>query len=68
MVSIRLWWYNLYLLDLVLGDTSFVGVCDVCKAYVIFLESAPSWNPRTDMIKGSICGFKVEDIFDPMIK
>jgi hypothetical protein len=26
------------------------------------------WNPRSDLITGSICGVKVEEIDDPMTK
>ena len=36
--------------------------------YGEFLSSAPFWNPRADMIKGSICGVKVEEIADPLTK
>ena len=36
--------------------------------YGEFLSSAPFWNPRADMIKGSICGVKVEEIDDPLTK
>jgi hypothetical protein len=38
------------------------------KTYGEFLENAPSWNPGADMIKGAICGVKVEEITDPMTK
>ena len=33
-----------------------------------FLSLAPMWNPRSDLITGSICGVKVEEIDDPMTK
>ena len=36
--------------------------------YGTFLESAPSWNPNAEQIKGSICGVRVESIEDPMTK
>ena len=29
---------------------------------------APAWNPRAELIKGSVCGVRVEDIEDPMEK
>ena len=38
------------------------------RNYREFLENAPCWNPRTDMIKGSICGAKVEEITEPLMK
>ena len=36
--------------------------------YGEFLSSAPAWNPRAELITGSICGVKVETIEDPMTK
>ena len=36
--------------------------------YGKFLSLAPMWNPRSDLITGSICGVKVEEIDDPMTK
>ena len=32
------------------------------------ISLAPMWNPRSDLITGSICGVKVEEIDDPMTK
>ena len=45
-------------------DTESVGNV----SYGEFLSFAPSWNPKADLIKGSICGVKVEDITDSMTK
>ena len=36
--------------------------------YGQFLSLAPMWNPRSELITGSICGVKVEEIDDPMAK
>ena len=36
--------------------------------YGEFLSSAPAWNPRAELITGSVCGVKVEEIEDPMAK
>lgn len=36
--------------------------------YGQFLSMAPAWNPRAEMITGTICGVKVETIEDPMEK
>ena len=36
--------------------------------YGDFLSLAPVWNPRAELITGSICGIKVEEITDPMTK
>ena len=37
-------------------------------SYGEFLCSAPAWNPRAELIHGSICGVKVEAIADPLEK
>ena len=37
-------------------------------AYGQFLSLAPVWNPRADLIKGTICGVRVETIEDPQEK
>ena len=36
--------------------------------YGEFLSSAPAWNTRAALITGSVCGIKVEEITDPMIR
>lgn len=36
--------------------------------YGEFLSNAPSWNPRAELITGSVCGVKVEIIDDPLTK
>ena len=36
--------------------------------YGQFLSLAPMWNPRSELITGSICGIKVEEIDDSMAK
>ena len=36
--------------------------------YAEFLSSAPAWNTRAALITGSVCGIKVEEITDPMIR
>ena len=36
--------------------------------YGQFLSLAPAWNPRAELITGSVCGVKVEEIEDPMTK
>ena len=42
----------------VIGDVS----------YGEFIENAPCWNPRSEGIRGSVCGIKVEMIDDPKTK
>ena len=36
--------------------------------YGAFLDGAPAYNPRADLIRGSVCGVKVEQIDDPLMK
>ena len=38
------------------------------KTYGEFINGAPSWNPRAELIKGKICGVQVETIEDPAMK
>ncbi|MGB0838150.1 MAG: DUF2200 domain-containing protein [Flavobacteriaceae bacterium] len=33
-----------------------------------FFEQAPAMNPNVDLIKGLICGYRVEDIEDPLMQ
>ena len=37
-------------------------------SYGAFLSDAPSWNPKSDLITGKICGIQVETIEDPLMK
>ena len=45
-----------------------MNVMDMDMTYGDFLSTAPAWNPRADLITGSVCGVKVEEIDDPMTK
>lgn len=36
--------------------------------YAEFFDNAPAYNPRAEMIAGSVCGVKVENIQDPLMK
>ncbi len=36
--------------------------------YAEFFENAPAYNPRADLIKGAVCGVRVENIEDPLMK
>jgi len=36
--------------------------------YGQFLSLAPAWNPRAELITGTVCGIKVEEITDAMTK
>ncbi|MDD6283427.1 MAG: DUF2200 family protein [Oribacterium sp.] len=41
---------------------------DMEMPYRDFLANAPAFHPRAKLIKGSICGVKVEEIEDPLTK
>ncbi len=49
--------------------TGYVSI-DILKGltYSQFLSLAPAWNPRSELITGSVCGIRVEEISDPMTK
>ena len=44
-----------------------VGILDGLT-YGQFLSLAPAWNPRAELLTGSVCGIRVEEIEDPMEK
>jgi hypothetical protein len=33
-----------------------------------FFAQAPAWNPDTKLIKGVVCGVRVEDVKDPLMR
>ncbi len=37
-------------------------------SYADFINNAPSFNPRSVLIKGKVCGIRVEEISDPFMK
>ena len=41
---------------------------DLDVTYAEFFNNAPSMNPRAALIKGSVCGIKVEEIEDPLMQ
>ena len=49
--------------------TGYVGI-DILTGltYGEFLSLAPAWNSGSELITGSICGIKVEELADPMTK
>lgn len=36
--------------------------------YKTFFDEAPSINPKIELIKGSICGCKIDEIQDPLMR
>ncbi len=47
---------------------SFQKQLDEKVDFEIFYEQAPSLNPNVDKITGVICGWRVEEIEDPLMK
>ena len=41
---------------------------DLDVTYREFFDRAPAMNPRASLIKGSVCGIKVEEIEDPLMQ
>lgn len=41
---------------------------DLNVTYAEFFAHAPQMNPRASLIKGSVCGVKVEEIDDPLMQ
>ena len=41
---------------------------DLDVTYAEFFDRAPAMNPRANLIKGSVCGVKVEEIEDPLMQ
>ena len=45
-----------------------MSTVDLDMTYGEFFNLAPSYNPRAELITGTICGVKVETIEDPLMK
>lgn len=44
------------------------GVIDTKVDFETFFAQAPSMNPNVELIKGVVCGVRVEDVADPLMK
>ena len=49
-------------------DTDIKNIIDNKTNFETFFEKAPQLNPNVDKIKGLICGYRVEDIDDPLMQ
>lgn len=54
--------------DQVISWLTGYGTVDPEMPYGVFLSNAPAWNPRSDLIIGTICSVRVETIDDPLTK
>ncbi len=54
--------------DEVISWLTGYGTVNQEMTYGDFLSNAPAWNPRADLIIGSVCGVRVESIGDPLAK
>lgn len=43
-------------------------MCDSQLTMRDFFEQAPAYNPKADLITGVICGVKVQEVTDPLMK
>ncbi len=41
---------------------------DLDITYRDFFDNAPAMNPRAELIKGTVCGVRVEEIEDPLMQ
>ena len=41
---------------------------DSCATFAAFFGSAPKLNPKREQITGMICGYRVEEIEDPLMR
>ena len=41
---------------------------DLDVTYAEFFNNAPAMNPKSELIKGSVCGIKVEEIDNPLMQ
>ncbi len=49
-------------------ETSLEKVLEKQLSMADFFEQAPAFNPKADLIKGTICGVRVEAIEDPLMQ
>ena len=49
-------------------DDSLAAALAPGQTYGAFLEQAPALNPHAELITGSICGVRVEQIEDPLTR
>ena len=45
-----------------------MAAVDPDMTYAEFFNNAPAYNPRAELIGGSVCGVKIETIEDPLMK
>ena len=45
-----------------------MAAVDMEMTYGDFFRNAPAMNPRAELIRGSVCGVKVEEIEDPLMR
>lgn len=50
------------------NSTTLQKQIDGHVSFETFFDQAPLLNPNVDKITGSICGYKIQDIVDPLMK
>jgi hypothetical protein len=49
-------------------EKGLAKVIDDKTDFETFFTKAPKWNPNASLITGVICGYRVEDIEDPLMR
>jgi len=49
-------------------EAGLAGVIEKRVSFETFFAEAPRWNPNAAKITGTICGYRVEEIADPLMQ
>ena len=49
-------------------DAGLRAAIDAAVDFEAFFAAAPRWNPNAALIKGVVCGVRVEDVADPLMQ
>lgn len=49
-------------------ETGLQKQLDADVSYGAFFEEAPAFNPNSTLIKGAVCGVRVENVEDPLMR
>ena len=66
-------WLNFFMIDnnISMAETVYEGIVDGKMKHATYREffgNAPAMNPNASLIRGSVCGIKVEEIEDPLMQ
>lgn len=49
-------------------EKALLAIADSDIDFETFFKNAPAFNPSANLIKGVICGYRVEEIQDPIVR